>query len=158
VATDQAIVAHRRVDALSPRIGPSCCNLATTSKNNLLLDIRVFTYRQDLADIFHVGGVRVRYRDFDVWAFERQSGKWRALIRSTENVISGRRSGARTEMATWADAKSAQDAILMAMTAIDDLQNGAETLAASRQLGHRAVARIRSKSFALSGAGKPPLR
>jgi hypothetical protein len=90
----------------------------------------------------------VRYRGFDVWTFERQLGKWQALMRSTEGGVAPRQSKTPLELTTSAEANSAQDALLMAMAAIDDLQDGGEALAASRQLGHGAIARIRkSKSF-----------
>ena len=63
----------------------------------------------------------MEYKQFNVQAFEREPGKWRASVERANGkalmITTNRRQLAK--FVTGVDAKSAQAAILMAMAAID---------------------------------------
>ncbi len=78
----------------------------------------------------------MEYRQYIVKAFERKPGKWRASVQRCDGrplMVTGRVK--LDKFVTGVDAKTAQDALLMAMAAID-----AETFLRRSALAPRQVA------------------
>jgi len=105
------------------------------------------------------GTARMEYKRFQVQAFEREPGRWRAAIRRVDGKpvkILGRKK--LTQDVTSFDAASAAAAVAMAMTAIDAGSFARDRVATERFWRRHRRTSTTKKSERDSGGGRRALQ